>query len=796
MNLLIFTLSLAFLGVFVWYLASLKDRIKRWLALVLTGLLLAISAISLIDFKELRDGGREVSGHAPWPTWIKVNPGIDISGGTQFLIELADPEPSQGAIDQAVGVIRQRIDSKGTTEPLIQPAGKNRIIVQIPQLPEDEKAAYREQLERVAKLEFRLVHPRTDEFLARIRAGETDVVPFDYEVAPFRTEDADGNPIRSEIVIKRRAYLTGKSVQAAWPTYDQFGSNQIALRMDSAKVFGDVSKRIIDESAEMGAPGRMAIVLDGVVYSALGFRNNQPIYSAEVQIDGRFKLEEAIELSSVLENPLETPVAIVDERGVDPTLGRESVRNGFQAAFLGFLAVIVFMILYYRMAGVFGVCALLLNIVIMMGMLAQFGFTLTLPGLAGVILTIGMAVDASVLIFERIREELDRGSEIAHAVRAGFGKAFSSILDANVTTLIASIILFWQGTGAIQGFAVVLCLGILASLFAALVVTRAGFEWALVSERLKNIRITHFLSTTNFGFMRKRVLAIGVSGILLLVAITTLAEKGNDALGVDFVGGDLITLSFDPAHKVKDDLLKSVINESGVVTQYQSDGSGENELLTIRAPQGRGEAISQALSQAFPDAAFERKSLDRVSATIGGEFQEKALTALIGGLLAIFAYIVWRFEFSFALGAMTALVHDVVIALGLYVLVGHQFTLVTVAAILTVAGYSINDTIIVFDRIREGIRQKAAKSLADIIDISINATLSRTLLTSFTTLLAVLALYFFGGVVINDFALMLLIGIVVGTYSSIFIASPIVLLFGEKATRQSVVKADEVRAQA
>ncbi|MEM6820893.1 MAG: protein translocase subunit SecD [Verrucomicrobiota bacterium] len=784
MNAVIFILSLTFLGVFIWYLATLMDRTKRWLAIVLTALLLSISGISLFYIPE-----EEANDPDRWP--VNINPGIGISGGTQFLLELADKQPSEAAVDQAVEVIRKRIDSSGTKEPLIQPSGENRIIVQIPKLKESEKDAYREQLERVAQLGFRMVHPRSSEILTQLAAGNTDALPFDYEELDFRDANQQGEVVMSKIIVKRRSYMGGKSVNAAWPTYDEFGSNQIALRMESAKEFGDVSKRIIEESREMGANGQMAIVLDDVVYSALGFRDNQPIYSSEVQIDGRFSLEEALELSSVLENPLETPVEIVDERGVDPTLGRQSVENGFMAAIYGFIAVIAFMVLYYRLAGVFGVIALLLNLIFMMGMLAQFGFTLTLPGVAGVILTIGMAVDANVLIFERIREELDEGRKIAQAVKTGFGKAFSSILDANVTTLIAAVILFWQGTGAIQGFAVMLCLGILASLFAALVVTRAGFDWALTTSFLSQLQITHFLSKTSIAFMQKRSIAFTVSGLLVLLSVATLYQKGEKALGVDFVGGDLLTLSF--AEKIPDDEVKAAIGDTGVTTQYQSDGSGGNELLTIRAAEDQAEGVEARLKEAFPQAEFERKSLDKVKATIGSEFKEKALTALGLGILGIFAYVLWRFEFSFAVGAIVALVHDIIIALGIYVLLGHQFTLITVGAILTVAGYSINDTIVVFDRIREGIRQKVAKSLIDIINISINATLSRTLLTSVTTLLAVLALYFFGGVVINDFSLMLLIGILVGTFSSVFVASPIVLLFGEKSTKDSVKKADELK---
>ncbi|MEM6885521.1 MAG: protein translocase subunit SecD [Verrucomicrobiota bacterium] len=797
MNAIIFTLSLAFLGIFIWYLATLQDRLKRWLAIVLTGLLLGISVLSLIDFEKLSSGAKEeVDGTTPWPAWVRINPGIGISGGTQFLLLIKGEQLAESDIDQVVGVLSRRLDPNGTKEILFQPTGENRIIIQIPRLKETEKESVRTTLMQVAKLEFRMVHPQSSSILGEYNAGNMNALPVGYEITEFRETTPQGDPIKSEIVVKRRAYLTGKAVKSAWPDYDQLGMIDITLQMNSANDFGVTSKRIIDESAAMGAEGRMAIVLDGVVYSALGFKNNQPIFNSSVTIDGNFQLEEARELCAVLKNPLGNEVKILDERGVDPTLGAESVRNGFQAAIYGFIAVIAFMLLYYRLAGVFGVTALLLNLVIMMGMLSQFGFTLTLPGMAAIILTIGMAVDANVLIFERIREELDQGHTIVQAVKSGFGKAFSSILDANVTTLLAAIILFWQGTGAIKGFAVMLCLGILGSLFAALVVTRAGFDWALSTSSISNIRITHFLSKTTFNFMSKRPMAVVISSILILGSIVTMWSKGNDALGVDFVGGDMMTLSFNPEQRVPDDVLKEASSINGVVTQYQSDGAGENELLVLRAPENQAEPAWEELKEKFPEAQFERQSLDRVSPTIGNEFKESALTALICGLVAIFLYIVWRFEFSFAVGAIVALTHDVLIALGLYVLAGHQFTLITVGAILTVAGYSINDTIIVFDRIREGIRQKAAKSLGDIINISINATLSRTLLTSVTTLLAVLSLYLFGGVVINDFSLMLLIGILIGTYSSIFVASPIVLLFGEKSTRDSVKRADELKAEA
>jgi len=397
--------------------------------------------------------------------------------------------------------------------------------------------------------------------------------------------------------------------------------------------------------------------------------------------------------------------------------------------------------------------------------------------LAGLILTIGIGVDANVLVFERIREELAHHRTGLEAVSSGFQRAFSSILDANVTTVIAAAILFWQGSGPVQGFATVLCLGIFSSLFAALVVSRTGAEWLAGKGGKGRFHMMKFLEGTKINFLSLRVPAFALSGLLLVAGIVVVGIKGEKVLGVDFTGGDLVTFSFK--NKVDDGKIRSALGNMAEVVQYQRSPVGGEEVLSLRTGFGNGEIAGSKLAEVFPEAGFRQLQLDKVAGVVGAELKQKALTALILGIIAIFLYTTWRFETAFAAGAIVALVHDVLISLGIFALLGRELSLPMVGAILAVAGYSINDTIVIFDRIREYFRGGVSGDRAGVMNTAINQTLSRTLLTSGLTFLAVLVLFLFGGRVINDFALILLIGIVVGTYSSIFIASPIVLLFGK-----------------
>ena len=751
-----FGLSLVFFVLFIGYFLTTETRrrmrLSVWLTLALTGL--CLSSLFTKD-----DAGA-------WK--VRIKPGLDLRGGTQFLLELAG-NTSRATLDQAVEVIRKRVDSVGVAEPVIQPVGENRIIVQIPGVSEEDKASYRRQLERVAKLEFTLVHERSDELVASAK-DKNPKVPIDCQLLKLRDRQPNGTVIETPIVVKRRTEISGKSVANAFRSVDQLGRAVVIIEFnpDGRQRFGQLTEQNIGR--------RLAVILDGEVYSAPVIRS--AIYGSCEISGGNMSAVEAEELASVLKNPLESPVAIIDERGVDPSLGASSVRSGFQAGWVSLVAVGLFVLLYYRWLGLVSVFGLILNILILLGLLAQFGFTLTLPGLAGLILTIGIGVDANVLVFERIREELGHHRTALEGVSAGFQRAFSSILDANVTTVIAAAILFWQGSGPVQGFATVLCLGIFSSMFAALIISRTGAEWLAEVGGKGSLQMLRLFEDCKINFLALRKPAFLLSSLLLLAGGLTVAVKGERVLGVDFTGGDLVTFSF--TEKVDDGKVRSALGDEVEVVQYQRSPVGGQEVLSLRTAFGFGEKAGETLAREFPQAQFRQVQLDKVAGVVGSELKQKALIALVLGVIAIFFYTTWRFETSFAVGAIVALLHDVLISLGVFALLGRELSLPMVGAILAVAGYSINDTIVIFDRIREFFRGGVGADRAGVMNLAINQTLSRTLLTSGTTFLAVLVLFLLGGRVINDFSLILLIGIVVGTYSSIFIASPIVLLFGRK----------------
>jgi SecD/SecF fusion protein len=750
-----FGLSLVFFVLFIGYFLTTENRKRMRLSVFLTLTLTALCLTSLFAKDET----------GAWK--VKIKPGLDLRGGTQFLLELAG-STGQGTLDQAVEVIRKRVDSVGVAEPVIQPVGQNRIIVQIPGVSEADKASYRRQLERVAKLEFTLVHERSDELVGD---GKTKPqIPIDSQLLMLRDRQPNGTVKEFPIIVKRRTEISGKSVANAFRSVDQLGRAVVIIEFnpEGRKKFGNLTEQNIGR--------RLAVILDGEVYSAPVIRS--AIYGSCEISGGNMSSVEAEELASVLKNPLENPVSIIDERGVDPSLGASSVQSGFRAGWVSLVAVGLFVLLYYRWLGLVSVFGLALNILILLGLLAQFGFTLTLPGLAGLILTIGIGVDANVLVFERIREELAHHRTALEAVGSGFQRAFSSILDANVTTVIAAAILFWQGSGPVQGFATVLCLGIFSSMFAALIISRTGAEWLAEKGGRGSLHMMRLFENCKINFLGLRGPAFILSGLLLGAGLVTVAIKGEKVLGVDFTGGDLVTFSFQ--EKVDDGKIRSSLGSMAEVVQYQRSPVGGQEVLSLRTAFGMGEKAGETLAKDFPQAKFQQLQLDKVAGVVGNELKQKALIALILGMIAIFFYTTWRFETSFAIGAIVALLHDVLISLGIFALLGRELSLPMVGAILAVAGYSINDTIVIFDRIREFFRGGVGADRAGVMNLAINQTLSRTLLTSGTTFLAVLVLFLLGGRVINDFSLILLIGIVVGTYSSIFIASPIVLLFGRK----------------
>ena len=746
-----FFIGLLLLILFGWYFATDYGLRKRLLAALLAAMLVAFSIVTI------------------WPPEKKIALGLDIKGGTSFLIKLQqvdkDKPITPGLLDQAVEVIRKRVDYFGGGEPIISPVGQDRILVQIPGLDTAKIQEARDQLSRVAKLEFRLVYPDNGERLRAIDNG-TEVVPPEYKIENYKhAAEEDEKTTVERLLVKKKADLGGDRVSGSNAYYGNEGwTVQLKFDSEGAKKFGQITEQYKGH--------RFAIVLDGIIQSAPVIRD--AIYGGDAVITGHFAEKEAHGLASVLENPLQTPVSIEEERSVSPTLGADSIKASILAGLVGLAITLVCVAIYYRFAGIIACLALLVNIVLLIGALTMFRFVLTLPGIAGIILTIGLAVDASVLVYERLREELALGKSLKIAIQAAYEKAFSSIFDANITTLITAVILFLRASGPVKGFAISLTLGILASLFTALIVGRNIFEFFVDTGRVKKISMLHLISSQNINFLGKGFLACMCSLALIIAGATSFYVRGEKNFGVDFRGGDLITLSSPQTIDVGQ--VRSALQPINLAdASIQESNQGGKNYITVRTPLHTSDAVEKQIMTAMPQAQFKVEGAERVGALVGGELARNSLIALGLGIFGILVFVWLRFELSFAVGAIVALVHDVTITVGMFSLLHRELTLTMVGAVLTIAGYSINDTIVVYDRIREGLASGRKGSIEQIMNESINQTLSRTILTSTVTLIPILCLFLFGGAVLRDFSLAIIIGVVVGTYSSIFIASPIVL---------------------
>ena len=592
--------------------------------------------------------------------------------------------------------------------------------------------------------------------------------------------------------------LSGGVIVDAVQTYSQIGQPAVSMQMDAkgARIWENMTGKAFKDGSSI------AIVLDDVVYSAPGV-NNGAIAGGRSEITGSFTLNEAIDLANVLRaGKLPASAEIIQSEIVGPSLGKEAIQSGIYSFLIALLIVLVWMIFYYGSSGLFADIALALNILLIFGILAGLGAVLTLPGIAGIVLTIGISVDANVLIFERIREELRKGKGPQKAVNDGFNNALSSILDANITTGLTALILFVFGTGPIKGFATTLLIGIGTSLFTAIFITRL-----FVDGRLFNGKKVSFstkateglLSNLSFGFLGKRKVAYIVSGALILVSLASLTVNGLNQ-GVDFVGGRSYTVRFDQ-------IMNPAEVEKGLVDAFGSaevKTFGEDNQLKITTKykiEEEGSAVDQeiytklyeSLQNYLPDGySFDQfingaedktvgiMSSIKVGPTIADDIKNNSYLAVIGSLIVVFLYILLRFrKWQFSLGAVAAVFHDVLVVLGIFSLTysimpfNMEINQAFIAAILTVIGYSLNDTVVVFDRIREYTNDHPKWKLGDTVDSALNSTLSRTLNTSLTTLLVLLAIFIFGGESIRGFMFALIVGVLVGTYSSVFIATPV-----------------------
>ncbi|MGM0581342.1 MAG: protein translocase subunit SecDF [Bacteroidota bacterium] len=595
-----------------------------------------------------------------------------------------------------------------------------------------------------------------------------------------------------------QALLTGEVVNDARQTFDEVGQPAVDMSMDAtgARKWAKITRENINN--------RIAIVLDNYVYSA-------PVVNSEIPngksiIQGNFTMEEAKDLANILKaGSLPAPTRIVEEAIIGPTLGKEARAQGIISIVAGLAMVLIFMVAYYAKGGLIANIALVFNIFFILGILAQLNAALTLPGIAGIVLTIGMSIDANVLIFERIREEMRGGSPLLKAITAGYAKAYSSIVDANVTTFLTGAILYWLGQGPVKGFAITLMIGIACSFFSAVFITRVIVSWMSKKGDQSKISFTtpfskNLLSNISLNFMSKRKMAYIGSGIFITIGIVLMITKGL-TLGVDFTGGRSYIVRF--AEQVETTSLKVALDGKMEDAGTEVKTYGANNILKITTSYLVNEESTEADNEvktkilngiseatglnyvddesAVDENSFTISGSSKVGATIADDIKNSSQESVIFALIAIFIYILIRFRrWQFGLGAVVALFHDTLFVLSAFAIAkvfGFSFEIdqVFIAAILTVIGYSINDTVVVFDRIRETLGIKSKATNEETFNTAINNTISRTLMTSVTTLVVILILFIFGGEVLRGFSFALLVGILVGTYSSVFIATPVVL---------------------
>jgi SecD/SecF fusion protein len=921
---------------------------------------------------KMEDGKRYVKHRRIERTVRGLTLGLDLRGGTELEYRIVMPEgdDKEGALRarQVADIILRRIDAFGLKEPRVQPIGEDRILVQIPGFDASDVARIRNIITRTGRLEFRVVANKQTNAKLYEDAEDLGHAPDGFHWYTLKERMSKGEKIKAErVLIKDEIELTGEGIERVSIGRDDKGEHVVNLKFTDRDSFWRVTRENKKE--------RLAICLDDIRNSKgqlvkIGSIHSAPVIQDAIlgpaQISGGFTQATAEELRIVISSgSLRTPLEEEKMQYVGPYQGMQSIEQGQLAIVVGFIVVVAFIIIYYLQAGTVAAFALLLNLLVLVAALALRGATLTLPGIAGIMLTVGMSIDANVLIFERIREELKKMADkpLVKSMRDGHGKALTTIIDANLTTLITAIILHEFGTGPIRGFATTLSYGIIISMFTAVVVTRVLFEAMMKCGMLTRLPMLELVRNPKVPFIKLGKTSLTVSSIVVIACLVAVFVMPGERLGVEFRSGMKVEVNLEKS--VTADVVRERLDDAGfsdfevqevfeplqgvetnsaaysirlsrlpeieMVTSGKIQGGNRpdliggaqvtvrvdrnvdvaelSDLLAARGMQGceveKGEAVERdgttfhtyvirsadkargavddlrsavrsvmgsqlvtvdirrafgnedgtsllvsegmqlkskigepvnatvalvkgvtpevmqkVVSSAVPlavakplDAPDEQglvrryavtgpvdsldkikpsmqsanmstlepfASIEMIAPSVARELGTEAAVALGLALLAIIAYIWFRFEFRFGLAAVAALVHDVGIALGVLALTGREIDLKVIAALLTIIGYSLNDTIVVFDRIRENRRSVRKTTFPDIVNMSINQTLSRTILTSFTTFIAVLFLFLMGGPAINTFALTLLVGVVVGTYSSIFIASPILLMTGEQ----------------
>ncbi|MDR2863273.1 MAG: protein translocase subunit SecD, partial [Puniceicoccales bacterium] len=719
---------------------------------------------------------------------------------------------------------------------IIRRVGETSIEIQLPGKEAANNPDAINNLKKPAKLEFRMVHrynnpePGTPEgrIVPLREEPQNPASPIIlYEVLYSRKElnarEAAGSGKKAGDVeeiphyVQKTAAAAGNIVKSARAQSQDGFAWETGMSFTSAgsRKFEELTGKIAERNnLENNGNGRLAIVLDGKLVLAPGIEIDKTTNKyraiggggATIKADSQ---KAAADLANVLNNPLEFPLDLQNSKQIGASLAQDAQDKSINAAAWGIGLVLVFMLIYYLWAGFIAVLGLVLNVVLMLGLMAAFGATITLPGVAALVLTIGMAVDANILVFERVREELAEGKALKVAIHSGYDRAQATILDANLTSLMSAAVLIWMGTGPVRGFGIIFAIGIVTTVFTALITCRAIQEFCVDKGVFTKIFGVHiFKGNTKFNFLSVAKPSLVISWTIALMCLGAIFYKGGDAFSKDFKGGEAAVVKVVQGKTLDTGEIIKAANEAGVedvTATYQASLGGNKELtLRIETELSAGKKLPdftqvdkavEAVRAKYPDQ-FPQGSLSSIvdgRESVGGAvsegLQKNAIFSMLLALLGIAIYVALRFEGGMGLGAFISSLHDVLLTGGLYILVGKQFSISMIAAMLMVIGYSINDTIVVFDRIREEMKRHPGMGLADVINLSINRTLSRTVLTSLTIFLSALALWLLGAGDVKEYGLIFIFGIVTGTFSSIYIASPI-FYWWHKGERTSVERAE------
>ncbi|MCB2427584.1 protein translocase subunit SecD [Methylophaga pinxianii] len=671
---------------------------------------------------------------------------------------------TKDAVEHSLKVVRQRLNESGLVDPTITKQGSDGILVQLPGV--DDPSYIRSLLGTTAKMTFHWA----------ANADSKEVI----QAKGFDTEEV--------YALEARVVLEGKHIQDANLVFSQESGQPVVsfvLDKEGARLFTEMTQNNIGRS--------LAIVLDDEVITAPVIRS--VIAGGRGEISGAFTVAEANELALLLRaGALPAPLNVIEERTVGPDLGSDSISMGITTGIIGALLVLLFMLAIYGSWGLIASLSLTLNIGLIFGVLSLLGATLTLPGIAGIILSIGMAVDANILINERIREETRRGKRAFIALDAGFKRAYSTILDSNITSLIAISLLFMFGSGPVRGFAVAMAIGLITSMFTSISFTRLLMEWRISKMpkqallEISGIKSLDRLSNSKIDFMRGRFIGITASAILSLASIGLFFQPGLH-YGIDFSGGTVMEIA---APDTDVEQLRQALQDKGF-SQAAIQEFGDDDYYLVRLPMEGAEQVASgktvdeiksAVTEISAQASFPRVEL--VGPKVSSDFRDATILAIVFAGFGMLAYLWIRFEYHFALAATLTIGLDLTKTIGFFVLAGVEFNLTAVAALLALIGYSVNDKVVVFDRVRENLRLTPDKPMLELLNESITSTLTRTVFTSVTTFLALIPMAVAGGSAVASFALPMLFGIVIGTSSSVFIAAPIVYWMGQHRLRKGL----------